>query len=368
MTPLIVTYRYTCVPEAAEAFADALLVEQTVETPRTVSGRYPFVQAHLGGEVEAVEAVGDGSFRARLRLPAFTAASDPAQLLSVVFGNASIHPGVTLEAFELPPDLTAGYGPAFGLDGLRSLTGTYDRPLVASALKPAGLTPGELAALAHALALGGADLVKDDHYLAAQPTAPFDARVPAVVGALDAAAQATGHRTRYAPNVSGLPAEVLRQAEAAAHLGADALLVCPALLGLPTMLALRDFGLPLLAHPAFSGTFKAPPELVQGALFRLYGADAVIFAGYGGRFAVPPETCRAIAEAATRPWHAVRPALPVPAGGMTRERAAELVAFYGRDAALLVGGSLLEADDLAAATRALVDAVAAAAAALLDTP
>ncbi|HYE58511.1 MAG TPA: ribulose 1,5-bisphosphate carboxylase, partial [Rhodothermales bacterium] len=69
------------------------------------------------------------------------------------------------------------------------------------------------------------------------------------------------------------------------------------------------------------------------------------------------------------PWHALRPAMPVPAGGMTRERAAELVAFYGREAMLLVGGSLLEAGDgLADATRALVEAVAAAAASLPETP
>ncbi len=365
MTPLRVTYRFSCAPGAAEAFADALLVEQTVETPRSVSARYPFVQAHLNGARRATWrtwATGSSgrTWRSRPTPPPPTRCS----FLSVLFGNASLHPSVALDAFALPEALTQGFGPAFGIDGLRRITGVQDRPLVMSALKPAGLTPDELAALAHALARGGADLVKDDHYLGAQPTAPFAARVPAIAHALDAAAQATGRRTAYAPNVSGTPSEVLRQAESAATLGADALLVCPALVGLPTLLELRRFGLPLLAHPAFSGTFKAPPALVQGQLFRLYGADAVIFAGYGGRFAMPPEACRAIADAATQPWHALRAALPVPAGGMTRERAAELVAFYGRDAALLVGGSLLDAPDLEAATRALVDAVAEAAAAL----
>jgi ribulose-bisphosphate carboxylase large chain len=34
------------------------------------------------------------------------------------------------------------------------------------------------------------------------------------------------------------------------------------------------------------------------------------------------------------------PALPVPAGGIEAENAAEVVAFYGRDSMLLVGGSL----------------------------
>lgn len=39
-------------------------------------------------------------------------------------------------------------------------------------------------------------------------------------------------------------------------------------------------------------------------------------------------------------WGGLRPALPVPAGGIQVETAAQVVEFYGRDSMLLVGGSL----------------------------
>ena len=51
----------------------------------------------------------------------------------------------------------------------------------------------------------------------------------------------------------------------------------------------------------------------------------------------------------------------MPAGGMTVERVPELVSEYGRDAMLLIGGSLLIArEQLASRSRAFVEAVAAA--------
>jgi ribulose-bisphosphate carboxylase large chain len=102
---------------------------------------------------------------------------------------------------------------------------------------------------------------------------------------------------------------------------------------------------------------RAPP-LLLGKLFRLLGADAVIYPNYGGRFAYSETVCREIADAARSPLGLARPILPVPAGGMTVERVPELVGFYGRDAMLLIGGSLLVADDVLARTRAFVAAVA----------
>lgn len=362
---IAVTYHVTSPPGVpVDAFADALLLEQTIETPRSVAARHPFVERHLSGTVEAIDDVGDGMSRVRLRLPSYTAASDPAQLLNVVFGNASIHPGVTLVGVDVPASVldAGGYGPSFGADGLRRLCGDPPRPLVASALKPAGLTAPELADVAYRLALGGLDVLKDDHYLASQPTAPLAERVVSVVGALDAAAQRTGRRTRYAPNVSGTPDAVLARAEQAVALGADALLVAPMLVGLPTLHALKRFGVPLLAHPAFSGASRVAPDVMIGQLFRLFGADAVVFAGHGGRFAISLDDVRAIVAAAARPMHGLRAALPTPAGGMTRERATELVGIYGIHAMLLVGGSLLDAPDLTAAARDLVTAAEAASA------
>jgi len=95
-----------------------------------------------------------------------------------------------------------------------------------------------------------------------------------------------------------------------------------------------------------------------GKLFRWLGADAVIFPNFGGRFAYTREQCAGIATLGRDDWAGYRPTLPVPAGGLSVERAAELVDFYGADVMLLVGGSLLAAaEELPARTRAFVAGV-----------
>ena len=53
----------------------------------------------------------------------------------------------------------------------------------------------------------------------------------------------------------------------------------------------------------------------------------------------------AIAGAAREPWEAIAPTLPVPAGGMSVDRVDEMVADYGLDVMLLIGGNLLIAGE-----------------------
>lgn len=368
--PITATYHLHVPAANAEAFAQAVLLEQTVETPRHVALRYPFVRDHLMGSLDAVEVLGETDVRVQLTLSSLTAAVDPAQLLNVLIGNASLYPTVTLESFSLPAEVQAQYaGPRFGMDAWRALTGVYDRPLVCSALKPVGMTLDEMEGVLVQMALGGIDVVKDDHYLADHPFAPFETRVRRMLDVTARVADRTGRRTLYVPNLSGTPEGVKAQAAQAQALGAQAVMVAPLLVGLPFLheLTTRHLDVPLLAHPSFSGHAAIAPPALIGRLFRLYGADAVIFAGYGGRFSMPEQTCRAIAAEARAPWSALLPALPVPAGGMTRERASELVTFYGLDTMLLVGGSLLEAGDrLTDEARVLIDQTAAAARALSD--
>jgi ribulose-bisphosphate carboxylase large chain len=119
---------------------------------------------------------------------------------------------------------------------------------------------------------------------------------------------------------------------------------------------------PVLAHPAFGGAQRIAPEALFGRLLRLFGADAVIFVSFGSRFAASREPCRKLAANLREPWEPIRPALPVPAGGIAAENAAEVVAFYGRDSMLLVGGSLQAGpDSVAERSRAFVATVERAA-------
>jgi ribulose-bisphosphate carboxylase large chain len=113
-----------------------------------------------------------------------------------------------------------------------------------------------------------------------------------------------------------------------------------------------------LAHPAMSGAGRINPALLLGKLFRVLGADAVVFPNYGGRFGYSPDTCRALAREALRNHDHLAPCVPVPAGGMVIGRVAEMLDFYGPDVMLLIGGALLETGaQLIEATAAFVAAV-----------
>ncbi len=217
-----------------------------------------------------------------------------------------------------------------------------------------------LAKLAGTFARAGIDVVKDDHGLANQSFSPFAERVPAVQRAIATANAETGNRTIYAPTFSGSPKALAEQARVARDCGVGAALVAPLLVGLGTFVEMRrEFGLVLLAHPAFAGAARVAPPLMLGKLFRLFGADATIFPNHGGRFSYGRETCLAIAAAARDPWEDLRPALPVPAGGMSVERVGEMIADYGSDTMLLIGGGLLTAGDaLGERSRAFVEKVA----------
>jgi len=112
------------------------------------------------------------------------------------------------------------------------------------------------------------------------------------------------------------------------------------------------------AHPTMGGAARIAPPLLIGKLFRLLGADAVIFPNHGGRFGYTPDTCRLLALEARGKWDGIGPCVPVPAGGMTLARVPEMLDFYGPDAMLLIGGSLLAAreriaEETAAFTRAV---------------
>jgi ribulose-bisphosphate carboxylase large chain len=340
--------------------AESLLLEQTVELPRPALREGSAAQ-RMVGRVADVRAVSEGTFRVTLSQPLAATACDPAQLLNVLFGNASLQPDVVLADVELPETAFDWLpGPRAGMQGLRALTGVTGRPLLATALKPMGLGAGQLGALCHTFASAGIDLVKDDHGLADHSFCPFESRVEACLRATE------GSRTVYVPNLIGTPERIMRQLEFARGAGARAVMLSPMVVGLPLLhhLATMTDGLPILAHPSLAGLLRAEATVLLGKLFRWYGADAVIFPHTGGRFSFGTETCRALAETLRAPHPRVRLSLPVPAGGITVERLEEIVAFYGRDSMLLIGGSLYEAGDrLFERSRALVDRAAHAASA-----
>ncbi|MFD2182728.1 RuBisCO large subunit C-terminal-like domain-containing protein [Rhodoplanes azumiensis] len=357
---LEVTYVVRCPATEIDSRATALAIEQSVEMPLSAITD-PAVLEEVVGRVERIAPAGDGCFAVTIGLADATIGTDAGQLLSMLFGNSSLHDDLVLSDVVFPAATAAAFGgPHHGIAGFRERLSAQGRALTATALKPQGLPAATLAALAEKLTEGGIDLIKDDHGIADQPAAPFAERVPRIADAVQSAGARSGHPTLYVPNLSGDLDRMRTQVACARAVGVRAVMVAPMVAGVATVhtLVAEHPDILFVAHPALGGASRIAPPLLFGRLFRLIGADAVVYPNAGGRFGWTIETCRALATAARAPWHGLAPSLPVPAGGMTRQRVPELLDVYGTDVMLLIGGALLDAKEkLVAATADLVAAV-----------
>jgi ribulose-bisphosphate carboxylase large chain len=256
-------------------------------------------------------------------------------------------------------------GPRFGIAGVRRLLPHAEgRALLCTALKPIGLGARELADFARRFARGGVDLIKDDHGLADQATAPFAERVGRVQQAVEAAGRETGRPTLYLPHLTGRFEELPSRLELLRREGVRGALVSPFLLGLDSLRWLAtSSGFVLLTHPTWSGTLFGDghgiaPDVVYGDLLRRLGADGVIHVNSGGRFPVDVEVCEAIHRRLREPLPGVAPAFPVVGGGVRVDTLPQWAARYGTDTVFLVGGSLYQQPDVEEAARSLVQALA----------
>ncbi len=344
-------YHLTGTRNRSEALARArdICLEQTVEYPRDLIDS-PHILENIAGRLFDLSRLARNRYRALIGFPVEVAGGELTQLVNLLFGNISLKPGIRLVDFRLPPDLLRCFpGPRFGRQGLRELLGVRGRPLLSTALKPMGLSARELARLAGQLALGGIDLIKDDHGLADQSFCPFQERVERCAEAVREANRRTGLRSIYLANVTAPADDLERRARLARRAGTGGLLIAPGIVGLDAMRRLaadHAIGLPVLSHPAFQGPFTLHRDgglshgVLYGMLNRLAGADAAIFPNHGGRFSFTPEQCRDLVRGTDIDLPGIRPIFPVPAGGMSLERVPELCEFYGPEAILLIGGDL----------------------------
>lgn len=352
--------------EDAAHKATLIGLEQTVELPQALLD--PHLAARMAGRVEEVRQTGQRAARVTLSYPAEAIGNDLPQCLNLLFGNISLKPGIRIVGIDWAAAMLDGFGgPGHGSVGLRALTGVAGRALLCTALKPMGLSARELAVRCEAFARGGIDIIKDDHGLADQASAPFAERLARCQEAVVRGNAAAGTRALYFPNVTAPAAELPGRLEAARAAGCRGVLISPWLVGLDSLRLIRDrYGLAVLAHPALTGSLfdrrtGIAPELVLGDLFRLAGADAVIYPNTGGRFDFSAAVCARLNRHLRRPLGTLRASLPTPAGGMSVHSAGEWARRYGPDTMLLIGGSLYAQGDLAAGAAALRGAVEAAA-------
>lgn len=367
--------------EAAEAFATG----QTIGTWLPVPGITDEMRRRHGGRVVEVREAGtgemvagepaDGSWVLRVAFPVENFGPHLPMLFTTLLGNdPSTSIGARLVDLDVPASFVAGFpGPAFGVDGWRTLTGVVGRPLLLNMIKPCtGYPPAVGAGFVRAVAAGGPDLVKDDELLADPGFAPVRERARVYGRALDEVAEATGHRPRYVANVTTRARDLVATAQAALEGGADALMVNVLAVGLDAfaMLVEARLGTPVFAHTAGIETFTAAPRagfgqaLLLGRLVRLVGADAILTSTPVAPRPLPSPLFRATIDAMRVPWAGIAPAMPVLGGGLTGAHAATLIEAVGIDVVLGVGGAIQgHPDGPAAGARAVREAIDAAVAA-----
>ena len=350
-----------------EAHAKDICLEETVEIPGDCVP--PAIwDAGIVGQIEAITpcAAPSRAFDVDISYRADIANDSIPNLLNIIFGNISIRRGIKIIDIRLTPDqLRAFGGPRFGVAGLREKLGVFARPLAATAIKPLGLSVQELARLAAGYAMGGLDVIKDDHGLIDQPFHPFKERVARLQDGIRSANAKTGRKTIYFPMVSGRFDQIEDQMAFAAAEGCAGALIAPLLIGPDTGFHLaRKYGLAVMTHPSFTGTHFHDPEhgmtpaMLLGRLFRVFGADISVFPNAGGRFTFTEQECRDLAIAMQEPLGNVKPGFPSPAGGMTIERIDSMVAGFGHDAVFLIGGALMRhSPDPEVGARAFIAAI-----------
>jgi ribulose-bisphosphate carboxylase large chain len=352
---------------AARARAEDICIEQTIEYPPELVPAGD-IREHVFGRIESFDSLEDGSYRTVISYADEISGYELPQLVNVLFGNISMKPGIRLVELDLSAALLTRFkGPRFGVDGLRERLGVPERrPLLATATKPLGLNAAQLASMAHQLALGGIDIIKDDHGLGNQPFAPFEERVRRTADAVAEANALTGGRTVYMPNVTGPFESMLERIHFAKEAGAGGLMLIPGHCGLDFVRRIADddaIDLPLMSHPAFLGSYVLSPDfgvnhlVLHGQLLRLAGADMSVFPNYVGRFAsYSREDCAGIAQGCAAPMGSLRPIFPAPGGGIGPDSFADMLSVYGRDVVFLMSSNLHRAGpDLAGTVKKFLE-------------
>jgi len=363
-----IQYQVTCpAGTTIERISQEIALEQTVEVPAECIPT-AFIRENIVGQVLEISPL-DQKKQIYLVVigysPDITAYQIP-QFLNLFFGNISLKNFIRIVNVTLPDEFLSHFsGPNYGIEGIRRILGVYDRPLAATALKPMGSEPARLAAMAEAFALGGGDIIKDDHGLADHTFCSFEERVCLCQAAIERANMRTGRQTLYFPNLLGSPEQLEAQVEFAIRHGVRGVLISPFLVG-PDMLRhlSEKYKLIFMAHPAFTGTHfhdrvhGITPAVLLGTIFRLLGADISVFPNSGGRFGFRAEECIELSNALQKPFGIFKPAFPAPAGGMQLNSINIMAEQYGSEAIYVIGGALLQAaTDLKTSTRRFIQAI-----------
>ena len=255
-------------------------------------------------------------------------------LVSTIQGNLyelSQFSGLKLMDVELPASFAKHFrGPKFGITGCRKLTNVEGRPLIGTIIKPSiGLTPQQTAELVKILAEAEIDFIKDDELMADPPHSPFDERVDAVMGVINAHADRTGKKVMYAFNVSDELDAMQRHYEKIISSGGTCAMISLNSVGLAGAKKICDLGvLAIHGHRNGWGMLNRHPLLgiefpAYQKLWRLAGVDQIHVNGIANKFWESDDSVVRSIEACLKPLLGGMSVLPAVSSGQWGGQAPE---------------------------------------------
>ncbi len=364
-----VTYEFPASIDA-EKHATMIAVGQTVGS---WGAQFPHRQAamekHLG-QVLQIISLDNGRSQASIGFPEINCENDTGSLLTMIFGKFSLAGPARIVKIELPDSF--GISPKFGMQGIRKLTGVFDRPFIMGIFKPAlGLTAKDHARLLEQVASAGLDIIKDDEIHFNTPEAPTLERVKVCAPVIREAKQIHGREILYAVNLSGRADQLVDNARRLIEAGANALLfnaICYGYSSLEAICAHPDIRVPVFTHPALAGALGGATQgsndygidysVLLGTLMKYAGADAVLYPAHYGPLPFSAETEARIRDI-LRTNNEGHPAiLPVPSAGIHPGIVGRALADYGNNVALNAGSAIFDhPDGPAAGTQAFFQAL-----------
>ncbi|MFT3844424.1 MAG: ribulose-bisphosphate carboxylase large subunit family protein [Lacibacter sp.] len=310
MERITATY-YIETPYAPEKAAAVLAGEQSSGTFVAVPGETEELKQRFAARVESVEVLEtvnepaipgatskDGKYHRAIVKVSWSIENFGYNLpvmVSTLQGNLyeiTQFTGLKLMDIDLPASFGNQFkGPAFGIEGCRTLTGVQDRPLIGTIIKPSiGLSVEQTASMVKTLAEAGIDFVKDDELLSSSANSNFNDRVDAVMNVINAHADKTGKKVMYAFNISGEVDEMLQRYEKIVNSGGTCAMISINSVGLAGAKKIMDqrqlavhahrngWGM-MTRHPLLGIDYKAYQKI-----WRMAGADQMHVNGIGNKF------------------------------------------------------------------------------------
>ena len=346
-TDLICDFYVEPLNQPLDVIAGGVAAESSVGTWTELTTEKPYIKE----KAATVFSIEGNDIRIAYPIELFEPGNMPNILSSIagnVFGLEDIA-NLRLNDIHFPDELIKSFpGPKYGIEGVRELTGVYDRPLVGTIVKPKlGLIVKDHAKVAYDAWLGGCDVVKDDENLSSQGFNPFNERVIETIEKRDRAESETGEKKVYLINVTAEVEEMKKRAQFVEDVGGRYMMIDILTTGWSSLQTMRDAGFNLIihahraGHAAFTRSHKHGINMVVLArVSRLLGVDQLHVGTAVGKMAETRDEVIANKDACIEPMGDIKPVLPVASGGLHPGMVPKLVEFFGKDTVIQAGGGI----------------------------